>query len=455
MIDTKKNVLLAGNGIVSLQDEKAILEDMGYSVIMADSSQKAQAIVDAEIGLDLAFFVSDIGVIHSLKGIPVFFLCDPSLEPPKGYLSINRGSDKSVFASVIKEALYSRETGKLPTDRMGLFEALVEQIDDIVVVKDLKLKVVAANQALVKAIGKSSISEIVGKSDDEIFCIPADKEPVKSYMADERHAQTLSQGEYILKEEPLICPGGEVRILLTKKYPIYDEKGRLAGTGNISRDITERKTMEERVQHLLDEKDLILREAHHRIKNNMNTMMSLLSLHAWSLRDPDAVMALEDAKNRLGAMALLYDRLYRSGRVESASVREYLPSLVEEIVETFPLASNLSTSVEVDDVVLPAGTLSSLGILVNEIVTNSMKYAFKGRSSGKIGLSVKRRGSNIEMELCDDGPGFPEDFPYDDLENSSGFGMKLVAMLVRQLKGSVSMTNEAGAKVVIRFPIEG
>ncbi len=455
MSKARKTVLLAGTSLIPVYDEKNLLEDMGYNVIMADSVSKAMAIVDAEMGIDLVMLTSDMRLNSSIKGIPLVFLCDPSFEPPQGYPSIGRGSDKSVFVSVIDEALYSRETGKLPPDRMGLFEALVEQIDDIVVVKDLNMKIVAANQALVKAIGKSSISEIVGKSDDEIFCIPADKEPVKSYMADERHAQTLSQGEYILKEEPLICPGGEVRVLLTKKYPIYDEKGRLAGTGSISRDITERKAMEERVQHLLDEKDLILREAHHRIKNNMNTMMSLLSLHAWSLRDPDAVMALEDAKNRLGAMALLYDRLYRSGRVQSASVREYLPTLVEEIIDTFPMAGGVSRSIEVDDVVLSAGTLSSLGILVNEIVTNSMKYAFKDRTSGKIGLSVKRRGSNIEMELCDDGPGFPKDFPYDDLENSSGFGMRLVAMLVRQLKGSVSMTNEAGAKVVMSFPIEG
>lgn len=454
MSDVKGTILLAGGTSVSVYDEKEILEDMGYNVIMADSDQKAKAIVDAEIGLDLIVLTSDLGSILSVRGIPVIFLRDSLFEPPPGYITIDRGADRSIWASALDELFLSREPGKLPSNKMGLFEALVEQIDDIVVVKDLNLKIVAANNAFVRAIGKSSLSDIVGKSDEEIFGIPEEREPVRSYMADERYAQTLPQGEYILKEEPLFCSGGMIRILLTKKYPIYDANGLLAGTGNISRDITERKAMEEKVQALLEEKEMVLLEAHHRIKNNMNTMMSLLSLHAWSLSDPNAVIALEDAKNRLGAMALLYDRLYRSGNVESASVREYLPPLIDEIVETFPLAERISTSIDVEDLVLSAGILSTLGILVNEIVTNSMKYAFEGRPGGKIGLSVKRSASTVCLEIFDDGPGFPEDFPYDSIENSSGFGMKLIAMLVRQLNGSVSMENASGARVIMRFPMD-
>ncbi len=122
--------------------------------------------------------------------------------------------------------------------------AAADQIDDIIAVKDLDLRVISGNRAFVDVAGKTSMSDLIGKTDAEIYGISTDVEPVKTYMNDERHAQTLGTGDYIVREENLILPDGQTRILLTKKFPVYNIDGKLIFTGSISRDITERKKAE-------------------------------------------------------------------------------------------------------------------------------------------------------------------------------------------------------------------
>ncbi|MBV5280956.1 MAG: response regulator [Paludibacter sp.] len=122
--------------------------------------------------------------------------------------------------------------------------AAADQIDDVIAVKDLDLRVISGNKAFVDVAGKSSMSDLIGKTDAEIYGISPDIEPVKTYMGDERHAQTLSAGDYILREENLILPDGQIRIILTKKFPVYNANNKLIFTGSISRDITERKKAE-------------------------------------------------------------------------------------------------------------------------------------------------------------------------------------------------------------------
>jgi PAS domain S-box-containing protein len=129
--------------------------------------------------------------------------------------------------------------------RIAALAAVVEHSHDIIVVKDLDLRVVATNQAFAQASGHASAVDLIGKTDAEIFNMAPDQEPVRSYMADDRQAQTLPPGEFLLREEPVISPNGEVRQYLTRKYPIHDAAGVLLGSGNISVDISARKRTEE------------------------------------------------------------------------------------------------------------------------------------------------------------------------------------------------------------------
>lgn len=124
--------------------------------------------------------------------------------------------------------------------------AVVDNSDNIVVIKDLNLRVIAANQAFAKVAGHETVDSLIGKTDAEIFGVTPETEPIRSYMADERHAQTLQTGESILREEPLVTADGRKLTYLTRKYPIFDSSKTLIATGNISTDITERKTAEQR-----------------------------------------------------------------------------------------------------------------------------------------------------------------------------------------------------------------
>ncbi len=128
--------------------------------------------------------------------------------------------------------------------KMQAFAAMMEQNDSIVVVKDLDLKVIATNSAFARAAGLSSVAELIGKTDAEIFNLPPETEPICTYMSDEIKVQQFKRGEFLIKEEPLILPNGEIKTLYTKKYPIYNEKNQLIATGNISTDISELKKYE-------------------------------------------------------------------------------------------------------------------------------------------------------------------------------------------------------------------
>jgi|GEM_PF-7095309 len=129
--------------------------------------------------------------------------------------------------------------------RIAALAAVVDNSADIIVVKDLDLRVVAANMAFARASGHRTAAELIGKTDAEIFKVSPQQDPVRGYMADERQAQTLRPGEFLLREEPLVLADGEVRHVLTRKYPIHDAAGVLIGTGNISVDISDRKRTEE------------------------------------------------------------------------------------------------------------------------------------------------------------------------------------------------------------------
>ena len=229
---------------------------------------------------------------------------------------------------------------------------------------------------------------------------------------------------------------------------VFEWKGRKVMLG-ITHDISCRKEAEDRVAGLLEEKDLILREVHHRIKNNMVTMISLLSLQSARMKQPEAVEALLEAQNRLRSMSVLYDKLYNSDSLKNMSVRDYLEPLIDDVVKLFPASAKVKISKEIEDFLLGVKVLSSLGIIVNEFITNTMKYAFHGRNEGAIVVRLTRKNGMIRFVMQDDGVGLPETF---DIANPACFGLKIVKAIVKQLKGSLQIEGTQGTRFVLDFP---
>jgi len=236
----------------------------------------------------------------------------------------------------------------------------------------------------------------------------------------------------------------------TSAVPLKDEAGRITGFEGTARDITDQKLADDKIKSLLAEKEILLREVHHRIKNNMSTICGLILLQTYTIKDESAITALQDTERRISSMMMLYDKLYRSENFNEISVMDYIPSLVDEIVRNFPNSGKVKINKKVDDFTLDAKKLQSLGIIINELLTNIMKYAFTGRDEGRITVSVEFKDGKALIMIADNGIGIPEDI---DFKTSKGFGMQLVSMLAAQLRGDIRIERGDGTKYVLEFEV--
>ena len=215
-------------------------------------------------------------------------------------------------------------------------------------------------------------------------------------------------------------------------------------------DITQQVEAENKIKSLLTEKEILLKEVHHRIKNNMSTVVSLLSLHADSVTEKHTREILEESGNRVRSMIVLYDRLFLSLNFRELPLTDYLYPLSIQIHRNFEKAGKVALTHDLQDVVLSSEKLFPVGIIVNELITNSMKYAFLDKENGKITISSRTENGQVSIMVEDNGKG--SDQPI-DFENSPGFGLQLVSLLTKQLKGTIHSTNESGTKVTITFKV--
>ncbi|MBN1500843.1 MAG: PAS domain S-box protein [Spirochaetes bacterium] len=230
--------------------------------------------------------------------------------------------------------------------------------------------------------------------------------------------------------------------------PLYDDAGDVIYFVGNAIDFTDKKNAGDESAKLLAEKEILLKEVHHRIKNNMNIMTSLLSLQINSLDDPASVKALTDARNRLHSMSVLYEKLYRNDAFREMSVKAYLVPLINEIASNFECNTSVNLEVDIEDFSIEVKNLSYLGIILNEILTNIMKYAFPEKTDCSVEISLRRKDNLIIMEVSDNGIGLPDNF---SLEHSSGFGFRLIEMLTKQFNGNFEVNGNNGTYIRLEF----
>jgi two-component sensor histidine kinase/Tfp pilus assembly protein PilF len=193
----------------------------------------------------------------------------------------------------------------------------------------------------------------------------------------------------------------------------------------------------------LSAKELLLREIHHRVKNNLQIVSSLLSLQGRSLHDESALEAINAGKSRVRSMALIHQSLYQRENLTGVNVKEYVEKLTSELFRTYGVEEDrvqLTHQIEVQE--LDVDTLVPLGLIINELVTNSLKYAFPEDRSGKLIVSLIRKDSELLLKVIDDGVGFDK-----TAVRENAFGQKLVASLTKQLKGEMKVDSTAGTTV--------
>jgi PAS domain S-box-containing protein len=219
----------------------------------------------------------------------------------------------------------------------------------------------------------------------------------------------------------------------------------------ISRDITGCKRKNLEVQRLLKEKNLLLHEVHHRIKNNMTLITSLLSLQASSMTDERAVQALKDAESRVRAMVDIYDKLYRDTDYRAIGLQSYFRPLLNNLNKHYTTSSRIRIEHDIDDALLDTTIVFPLGIIVTELVTNALKYAFPGSRQGVIEVQLKvESASMLRLRVADNGIGMEAG----QLEqHAHGFGMQLVGLLAQQISGETTLVARGGTSFTLRAPM--
>ena len=230
--------------------------------------------------------------------------------------------------------------------------------------------------------------------------------------------------------------------------PVLEDGG---GKGFIysSRDISEQKRSEELIKKSLREKEILLKEIHHRVNNNLQIISSLLSLQSRNVVNKEDYKLFVESQNRVMAMAMIHEMLYQSEDLNHINFSNYIRDLVSNLFYSYGIKNRISPIINVGPVSLNIETAIPCGLIISELVSNSLKYAYPDNAVGKVSISLKSLKNELELIVSDDGVGFPEEMDFNKTESS--LGLKLVNSLIKQLDGSIELDRSQGTKFTIKF----
>jgi len=212
--------------------------------------------------------------------------------------------------------------------------------------------------------------------------------------------------------------------------------------------VSELKESRERLAHALAEREIMVQEIHHRVKNNLQVITSLLNVQLRRVETNDARAALEDCQRRVMVIALVHDQLYQARDYSKVQFGEYLRTLTANVFELGRTSSNARLALAVDDVTLDVGLAIPCALVINELVTNALKHAFPGGRGGTIRVAFARYGTALRLEVSDDGVGLPAGF---EVGKSMSMGLQVVNALVAQLDGLLEVVSGEGALFRLTF----
>jgi PAS domain S-box-containing protein len=219
-----------------------------------------------------------------------------------------------------------------------------------------------------------------------------------------------------------------------------------------ARDISERKRMEEHFKRSLKEKETMLKEIHHRVKNNLQLISSMLGLQAHHIQDEQISKIFRESKNRVKSMALIHEKLYQSKSLTDINFADYITTLIRYLFSSYGVHPAVIRFVpSFADITVDIDTMIHIGLLINELVSNSLKYAFPDGAAGEIGVAVARpdRGNTLVLRISDTGVGLPDDI---DFRDTPTLGLQLVNLLTTQLNGTIAYERGKGTTFIITIP---
>lgn len=331
-----------------------------------------------------------------------------------------------------------KELSELSAYKYALDEAA------IVAITDQKGIIIHVNQNFCN-ISKYSPEELLGQDHRIINSGFHPKEYIRELWV------TIANGKIWRGELRNRAKDGSIYWVDTTIVPFLDEKGKPYQYVAIRADITSRKQAEEIIKTSLKEKEMLIKELYHRTKNNMQVISSLLGLKASTTEDPELLQTLNDMINRIQTISLVHEKLYRSKSLSKVDLREYITELVYLLLRSYsPAPDKIKLQLELNSVETEIDMAVPLGLVINEIISNSLKYAFPGEQKGIVSITLSMNEENVvELSIYDNGKGIDVTSPK---SNKPTLGTILISSIVEdQLRGEVHKKTNNGTHYQIKF----
>ena len=445
---------------------RALLDNVNDAIII--HSREAGKIVDVnetalrisglsrEELLEKSIFQLDVGLRDmsmelierdiEQKGSSTFEATYVKSDGSKIYAQINLSEmeimGESYLVSVIRDISGSKEIERTNEERRVYVEAILDSSPSAILTLDTENRIKEWNRGA-ERLFRFRREEVLGENLDRLVAgyensVYDDACTLTNQVSSGKQVPPTETVRYTKHGEPLnvIVAGSPITI-----------HGVFSGIVATYTDISKLKQAEREVELLLEEKEQLLREVHHRIKNHMNTISSILSLHANYHEDPHTAQVFEEIHNKIKIMQNIYQNLYTGEDVNAVYLSSFLESIVEDLQEAYIYEKRIMVEDRIEDLQVSAKLSLPVGIIVNELITNSLKYAFDGRENGSISLTVCREDEQyLRIEVTDDGNGLPNKV----LSGGEyGFGLTLVEGYARQYRGTMKLYGNGGTKIVV------
>lgn len=262
-----------------------------------------------------------------------------------------------------------------------------------------------------------------------------------------RYIREVSEGKSRQFEVIMEARAGEYWMEIFMN-PIFDVEGKVSEISLVAHDISEKKKSSIEIEESLREKEVLLKEIHHRVKNNLQVISSILNLQSSFVEDEQTLEILQESRNRIRSMAIIHENLYRTEDFSSINFSSYLDNLTSSLVSSYRINEKVELHTDLEEVDLILDQAIPCGLLVNELITNALKYAWKEGEAGAIFITLREHDSIVHLEIGDDGVGLPTHF---EEMNSDTLGLQLVLTLVEQLDGQITADISNGTKYLIKF----
>ena len=422
--------------------------------------------------------------------LPIKVLLDATKRVAEGDLSVRTNlitgdelqSLGDSFNKMTEALTYSQN------ERLAVLEFtnnIIRSLNDTLIVVDTSLKITKTNYATLKLLGYNE-NELLGKSVNIVF----DELSIQKFQNNFINSNYNENNDKYYSDELYYISKANKRIpVLFSSSVLLANDNVIDGYVIIALDITERKNAEialrnahdelelrvqsrtqelenlntkliseiktridaeEKIKASLKEKEVLLKEIHHRVKNNLQVISSLLYLQSNKIDVQEYKEIFNESQNRIKSMALVHEKLYKSDTLAGIELSDYIHSLVNSLMRSYNVSYHkIKQEIDIDDIFLSIDKSIPFGLIINELVTNSLKYAYEGRDEGVLRITLKKDNNEIiKVSIYDDGVGIPAEF---DIKKANSLGLRLVQTLVEQLEGSLQLNLDNGTEFIIEF----